>query len=1295
MGSPEISKPPHSSGVPLPQTGMPPQTQKTEGPEKTSTDKSSAPRSKEISKRITQLAIKILSTQKELSDHVVLFKTGEVTAEGMQGSISALRDKLAQFENEAQEVEMQLSQVGPGSERKGLEANLFVLKSQIDVLKSQQSVLASDTKNSENTTRHDVNRLLLEGTKNPLKAAENFEKAKVLLENDKDQTRFPDLHQKMDIFAGRFLKLSRREKGAEKKMMNGKYAASHVSKREAQVVESVIRKKIQGAVLEKDPVQKNAKFAEAYKLTAGLASNPKLMRHFEPASAESLAQLNPMVRQSLQAKGSVSEFELLLLKMQDGVDAFKTSETSVKAPQAAVVSNPQAIDSKVKLSSKEKKEVSFKISLLTYLFNRPVGRIAKKLNVVAQNILKREIEIEGKLRELSGKTANELTSQTNVKEIALLETFVKQEKESLAKLKSELSAKSLSKLGLDVEKAMTNQEHVIERLEAKIEILRAHSGADYQKALKVKKEMDEALEQAVNSPKGLSSDSLFRAITKQAELQKIALNSTGPLKSNLEQMNKVAVASLQAPKIREAGQLTKEQEALRGKLQGANNQVELRKLTYKKNIEIRDMLAKEMLQACLEGDPVQKEVLLNRITQLEVQINYAAPSIVGDKSATTFQGILAFYQGTADASQETIRKNFFQERIVLLNTINDGSNTAERSGKIGLLTGNLDRMKEQVQNSKGLAKATLQEEYGKTEKALKEYQKGIRIKAGEKRLSAKLTEGKGVKEAQRKDLVDLLSKTSGLAIGDNDIQKTDHMADLLLKLQGAQVNPSAAAKLKAFFSRSKVEPTTSNTLWKGVISDPKVAGNLAALRSQSEGRLTSSLNDLKQIMSKDPINTSALVDKFGQINEEAKRYETFSVQSGQEKKAAELISNTYQEALSTRLDRLTAASPEHVEENAKEMEIVVQRVILSGVGALSGKVKEQVAKGLKNNAELRGKVEKLIPRFEIMVNKNATNLKAQGMVAQFITLAQTVEVDPAKLNAIAAFRKEVPFIRAYDEMVVSIINEQQIAQEEYQKLKGQMDELRQVYTPEEYVKLEKFVSDFEKYLENLNEVAESFKEVSKQPASAQSILKITTLLESSQFKKLTTSIEGGFESVQGMKGLTLKAKELVDKNKDTPAGEDSTLEALRASGLASFVLAKHPIDRFLKWPGLIDNLSGELQKKLPKEGVGEEISRLEREYKGKLAELAPMEATNSAEFFKQKNQLGLKHEEKVNEQWQKGLELHEKKLAQVVSEKKMTKEEVKQELKQLKDYSEARQKLARLGVAVVGRGAEMNASYPK
>lgn len=1298
MGGPtRISE---QSGVPLQQPGVSAES-KTEGPEKTtSSTRSSAIRSKEISQKITQLAQKILGTQKELSDHVVLFKTGEVTSQGLHDKMGELNSKITHFENEAKEVELQLAQIGPGKEHASLEANLTVLKSQIDVLKSQQTALATEAQKSENTTRHDVNRLLLEGTKNPLKAAENFEKASALLQNDKDQTRFPDLHQKMDIFAGHFLKLSRREKGVEKKLASGKYASSHVSKREAQVVESVIRKKVQGMVLEKDPAQKQAKLAEAVKLTAGLVNNSKLMRHFDEASAESLARLDPMVKQTLVSQGSVKEFQLLVMKMGEGVGAFKTPAISSKPTTSPPnVAKPQVLDSKVKLTSKEKKEVSFKIGLLTYLFNRPVGRIAKKLNIIAQNNLKLEKEIESQFRELAGKSSQELASNASGKEIALLETLIKQEKESLAKLKSELNTKASSKLGLAVEKAIANQEHVIERLEAKREVLRSHSGADYQKALTVQKEMEEALEKAVNSPKGLSSDALFRAITKQAELQKIAEHASGPLKTNLEQMNKVAFTRLQAPKIREAGQLTKEQGVLMGKLQEAGSHTELVKLCKDKDKEIRDIIAKEMLRAYIETDPVQKEILQNRIAQLEVQVNYAAPQIVTDKSQTAFQEIGTFYRGTTDTSQETTRKNFFQERIVMLNAISQGGDATQRSGKIGLLTANLNRMQEHIQASKDPVKTTLQNEYSKAENAVKEYQKGIRIKSGDKRLSAKLAEGKGVKEAQQKDLVDLLSKTSALAIGGNDIEQADHVVNLMLRLQGAQVNPSAAAKLKGFFFRSKVEPekvkAASEALLKGVVSDPKVAGNLTALRNQSEARLTSSLNELKQIMAKRPINPSALVEKFGQISEEAKRYETFSVQPGQEKKAADLVANAFQEVLGKQLDQLNGLPAGNIDENAKIMEVVVQRIILSGIGGLPGKVKGQVAENLKNNTELRGKVEGLIPRFSTMINENATNQKVQGMIAQFITLAQAVKVDPAKLNAIAAFKKEVPFIRAYDEVVVSIVNEQQIALAEYQKLQAQMGDLKQVYTPEEYAKLENFIKDFENYLESLNDVVDSFKEVSKQPVSAQSILKVITLLESPKFKKLSESIEGGFGSVKEIKGLTLKAKELVDKNKETPVGVDPGLDAVKASGLASFVLAKHPVDRFLKWDGLIGNLSGELQKKLPKEGVAGEISLLEDAYKAKLLELAPLEAKDSAEFFKQKKQLGINHEAKVSAQWQKGLELHEKKLAQMVAEKKMTKEQAKQELHNLKEYVEARQKLASLGVSIVARAAELNASYPK
>ncbi|MBS4169058.1 hypothetical protein [Parachlamydia sp. AcF125] len=1133
---------------------------------------------KDISNTIQNLAKDIFQAQQQLTSHSTLIASGDKISEKDEESLKAALNHSKQG---IQDVELQLAHVKSGDKRAQLEGKLHVLKARLEALNSQYEAMVSkqDARRAAGTIRREINHLLFEGSKNPLQAAQNFEKAKAqLAKNDPSGTLFPELNQKLQGYAGKYLKLSSEEKSIEKKLKQGKFESGKVSKEEAKFIESIIRKKIQVLSLETDTAVKHEKFAEIKKLTRGLSTNISFLSHFEEMRDLKETSLGQVGNQSYSGI-SLSEMRILIYD----IGTKKADEFTAQLPQTVSKtegSQPRAKVPEAEISSSEKKEAQFKVGLLTYLFNRPVGKIANRLNTLAINNLKIEKAIEAQLSEVAGKTA-EQWKHADGKQIHTLNGLIQQEKEALAKLKTELGEKGPSRLASEVEKAILKQEAVIARLEAKRDVLKSQFGDDYKQGKEIQKRLEESIQKALANKNGHSGEALFEAFNAQLELAALAKHSP-----QLQQMSQTAIARLTSPEVQTLAKLTKSEEKLKGHLLEASSQKDLQRLMDKAGgAEIRDILAKETLNSLVSQKTSEESV--NAISLLKAQVALGNPLVLSSAS-DSFHALSAAYEKFVGADAERNRTDFYAQRAEILNAI-------ATKGFIGDLTKQMEQLREKG-TSQG---AQISKELGSVEENFSSYVESRTGKTrAERGVSERLQEGKSLTASDKEAVQSLLNKNAerALSVRGEGTAEAAELAAELTKLKGVKVGKTWGQRFTRAmkFKKASEEVPNSQAIWSAVLADPALAKNLAILRDQSERRLKNILEDLGTIWGTSPIDDTQLRVQIDKLTKETEIYAAFSLQAGQESPAVQLIRTKLEAEITKQVEHLLSQPTGDFEANLQALKSASD-IVIKALMVLPSPIQLGVKEQMVRSEAFKEKIEQILPRFATLFEVNSDETaKISSSSHQVKTLANLVKVDNSKLTFLQQADLQNNFVSAYKELINVAGGELAQGQAGYDQLLSQKEELKKILTAQESASLEKFLEKFAHYLTKLKPVADRFREIEekraidKKTVSAEVCSEAAEVLESEAFKELAAAVQETLGAQRGMEQVNATAARLI-------AQQGSEAKIFDDAGLGvHFTLIKHPIDRFLKWPGLLESVRDKIAKKSPPEGS--ELAQVQNQF---------------------------------------------------------------------------------------------------
>lgn len=1122
---------------------------------------------KDLSRTIQDLAKNVFRAQSQLSAHSALIVSGEEIKD--KGN---LEEAVRHSKENIKDIELQLAHAESGPARAKLEKDLHVLKARVETLTKQYDTLVSekDARGAEGAMRKEINDLLLEGSKDPLKAAQNFEKAHAKLAvSDPHGTQFPELQQKMQVYAGKYLKLSSEERSMEKKLENRNFSSKDkvspekVSPREAKVIESLIRKHVAVLSLETDPQKKENQFEKVKNLARGFGTSQAFLKNFLNDD-QKIAGLDARTRASLESampQTPISSMRLLLREIStEKANYFKT-ELQNKAPVGEGSPSTRVEVPEAKISSSEKKEAQFKIGLMTYLFNRPVGKVANKLNDLAVNNLKIEKVIEFEIKHVASKSVEELTKADN-QQIKTLSTLIQQEKDALATLKSELVAKGPSRLASDVERAILKQESVVARLETKLDILKSQSGDDYKKGVNLKKSIEQFIQEALSGPEH-TAESLFAAFEAQKQLASLAEKSQGPLQPELRQMNETAIARLTSPEVKEASKLTSDEAKLKAQLLKAESSKDLQTLKASP-AEVRNMLAKEMLESMVsEKSSEEKE---NTVSQLKAQMQAWNTSILLSANAG-FKEVFTTYDRFVGAEAERARLDFYTQRADVLNEIAVKGFPRDLKAKM-----------DQLHETGASQGAHISKELEKVEVKFSAYiNTRTRKTSSEKGISERLQKDRpSLKASDEKAALTLVTKNAELALSKAGAPEAKKLAEELNRLKEAAVGRSIQQRFRDVLKMNRSSETQDpKAIWNTVATDPELAKNLDVLRQQSAQRMQNILQDIGTLLETEPGKTQ---EQFDKLTEEVQTYTAFMLEGGQEDHAVQALSVGIEAEISKKMDRLLAHSDTEFEPNLATLQMA-SGIVSRGLTALPASFQAKARAQIGSSEAFKSKVEEILPRFSALFKSNANETALiSSSLHQVRTLASLAQVESSKLTFLDEATIQNNFVSAHKELVSSTRRELEEGQKGYDKLLVQKEALKKILTPEEGAHLENFLEKFDQYLNQLKPIADQFNEIEKKDASEASSAQAAGVLESAAFKQLAVAIKDTLGVQQGMGQINTKAAQVIAEGRpEAKVFRDADLGV-------QFVLIKHPVDRFLKWPGLLDNMVKIIEKKKPEEG---------------------------------------------------------------------------------------------------------------
>lgn len=1281
-------------------------------------DKAKGPEIKELAKKIDRLAKQILSLRKELAEHVVLFGSGEI--KHADEKLASIQENIQKLTDETHALELQLATAKSGIRRSTQENLIRSLKLEIATLAGQEEkARAALSQAAGNEVRRDINILLMEGTVDPALAAENYKKARALLQQNQG-TQFPDLERKLETFANQQFKLTKQERILEKRLFNGEFAkpGALVSKEEAKIIESLITKKSELLKSEPDNNQKQILKNELKQLTSGLLNNPSFLSHFEAMqgpveSSFSDEQLNFLINE-----GGFSEMKLLLHEIglaEMGIFA------STKSRPSQVANLPEPVRTlKTEVTSKEKKEAFVKVGFLAFIFNREAHQLAKKLNMVALENLKLEKEIETKLQQLTGKSIANLRAEDAINQMNHLGLLIKQEKDVLENLKAELASKKMDKFTERLEKAILKQENMIERLEIKKEIIVGRfQGEGYHQALLFKNVMDGNLALVKLGPYSRNGEHLYQAFAMQQKIKKLAEGATEPLKSELEQLSKVTEARLQAPEFQDAAKLTRRQEKLRQSIMGGSEKELERLLTNEQNEhDIKEILDKERLSYIRETSPTNKLLILDGLSNLEARLKTSPhPPVFGSSDLTR-----EYRELTRDEGGPVV--DFYIARFTMLDLIAKGSKVDTGSAMLSL-NKSLSEMSRIVNRlDPGLTSSILNSKYEEMSEVFRDYRQGITLKRSEKRASVALGK-KEVSQSQQEKIHQLLIKKAAAAVGDNDEEHAQEVLELINKIKNSEVKLSTGDKIRAYFRKDSSDPLTGSKMWEEISQDTTVLGPLIdAMKEQSKGRISQTFDELENVFAESSENINKKRDKtvesLSKLTAQIKLYENLNFKGDRD--FGPELNRRFQKLINGQMGRLMALPEDDLKANNVEMEFV-GRIFAKVKAEVPSSFKDELLNAFKNDLEMRSKVEAILPRFEALFRKNPTELSKA--IYDLSSIAELTAIDPEKLSTFRAYQKEFPLIKNFLELISSINSEIDLVRGEYNKLTGQIEELERELKEAEIeaesnpdsinkdvkvANLNEFLLKFNNYLEKLEALQAKFGQHSNEFPTGKTMLEVADIFDSREFKEYTEAVEEHLKTVSGMKAiLQMTNREIGEAVK---SGETPRSKLFTAAGLGStFGMMSIPRQKVVIWDNLLVGFIKELEKNLPNQDR-DGLENLQKEHKTNLDNLQHLEALEPEKFVAANSNLRKKHNKELDAFWKKELSTYEKqldvevadKIKQVTDNKGIAKEEAekkineinedaKNKLSDIRSRFEARHRFAEIRFKIQTNTVKINQAY--
>lgn len=1225
------------------------------------------PKTKELAKKTNELSKQIANLKKELAEHVVLFGSGEINKEQAESKLGEISQTLEGLNNEIHELETQLAKA-PSSRRKELETNLRMVKLEVETLEKQEiSARISLNQVLGNDAKKQINILLMEGNKDPSKAVENYRRAAALLKDlDPQGGHFPDLERKLDAFANARLGLTSSERNIEKKLSKGAFADSEtkVSREDALLIESVIKKKGEEIKLTPDENQKKALKDELKHLTRGLLNNKSFLSHFSSLEESPEASLTS---QQYAPTKALSEMQVYLLEVASP-DLGIFAETRKKADPIAVLPKPVG-SLKTELTSKEQKGAFFKVGFMAYIFNREAVQIAKKLNVIALENLKMEKEIQTKLKQLEG---TESINRANIQyQIQNLDSLIQDEKDALANLKAQLDTKQMTSLTMKLEKAILRQENMIERLEIKKDILINRVLSDYGSAQKYRNSMESYLK-LVGGTYSSDGEVLFKAYQAQQAIQKLAETTTGPYKAEIEKLNHEAIARLD--EFQKNAELTSSQKKLSEKiLEGTPKDIEKLLKLDDNTSEVKKIFDKEMLSFIREKDPEKKAEILSRLAEfkarLETPVLFSGPRPTDLSKEFSLLARPAGYRSMVE---------FYKHAFEIQDTLQSKGDIGTAVIKLNQHFGNMEEivqtLKSESPEEAGVPESLLAR-HTELSASMESYMEGIKFGKGERRASTSL-ERKELQRKQQEEVRNLLIKKSAVALGKNDPGSAEEVISLLGKIKESEVVLSSGEKFKSFFGRDS-RSLSREEMFASISQDSSVSPLLEAMKDQAQVRIMKNLDELEKAYttSSGDINQKRIqiTEINSALSKELKIYE--SLNFSKDTKLVSTLSDRFQNILQSQIDRTMALPEGHLEANALEMEFA-GNLIQSSISQVPASMRISLIAQMKNDPVLSTKVEGLVQRFENLFQQNPQDLKKLSIPANSInTLAAFAGVEESKLESFQAHRKDIPFILAFGELISTINAEMDAGRKGYDKLEQQKEALGSHLDKDEFAELDGFLIKYQNYLEKLEALQTLFSRHGNQLPSTESIKDTANIFGSKEFKEYMEAVEEHLKTVPGMTKIHQAASEEMAQAKKTGV-QSPRVKAFEAAGLDSqFGLMSIPRQKLLLWANLVPTFTKELEKKLPNQNP-QELEKLQIASKNKLADVQEKKYADPRERIQAKIQVIQESNHQIKAFWEKELDNYDKQVDQDVMNGKVAPEMAAKLKSEARGRAESREKFA-------------------